>query len=235
MSGIKNKKIISYEDNHRLNKNKIIEKLCNRCNKWLPCTQEYFHKNKCSPDGLFPYCKECNIKASSKRQEENKEYLSGYMKEYYINNIDTMIENAKRANKSNPEQYKLKQSEYRHNNKDKMIEYTKRYSNKKHNITKTEWGNCLSYFNYSCAYCGMTQEEAKEKYGQYLHREHVDHNGSNGIDNCVPACKGCNSEKHQDKLEIWYNESNSKFDHNRLNKVMQWITEDYKTVIKKVV
>lgn len=102
--------------------------------------------------------------------------------------------------------------------------------NKNHDITKKEWESCLKYFNHSCAYCGILNNEAKKKYNNYLHKEHVDHNGSNKIDNCVPACKSCNSKKWEFTLEEWYSEDNENFTYERLDKIKKWINEDYKNV-----
>ena len=60
---------INYEKKHK-EVDGVLYKYCSIHNKhfpneeeaWFPCTEEYFHKNKSSPDGLYPYCKRCNIK-----------------------------------------------------------------------------------------------------------------------------------------------------------------------------
>ena len=38
----------------------------------------------------------------------------------------------------------------------------------------------------------------------YLHKEHFDDEGTNTIDNCVPACKSCNSSKGVKPFENWF-------------------------------
>lgn len=65
-----------------------------------------------------------------------------------------------------------------------------------------------------------------------LHREHVDDDGSADLDNCVPSCQSCNSEKHTSTLDDWYNSSNYKFEQWRYDKIIKWITEDYKKYIE---
>lgn len=94
---------------------------------------------------------------------------------------------------------------------------------KTHNITETEWNVCKRYFNYECAYCGMTEEEHKLLYNEQLHKEHVINNGSNKLDNCIPACKSCNSSKHYYDIDEWYNTNNPIYNRRRYNKIKQWM------------
>jgi hypothetical protein len=70
-------KKIPYEENHR-ELNGLLEKKCNICDKWYPCTSEYFYPNKGNKtDGLCPECKTCTVKRSMKRnQEYREEYLA---------------------------------------------------------------------------------------------------------------------------------------------------------------
>ena len=97
---------------------------------------------------------------------------------------------------------------------------------KMHNITDEEWKICLEYFSDSCAYCGMTLEDHLNKYKERLHREHVIHDGDNELSNCVPSCKICNSQKHTYTLEEWYNENNSKFTSDRMDRILTWMYYD---------
>ena len=114
--------------------------------------------------------------------------------------------------------------EYNKKNKDKIARYNAyRQQHKTHTLTKKEWNKCLEYFDNSCAYCGMSMEEHKNLYKQSLHKEHVRNDGSNGIENCVPACKHCNSQKRTYLLEDWYNETNPKFERERLDKIYEWM------------
>jgi len=113
------------------------------------------------------------------------------------------------------------------NNRDKLKQYRELHKN--HEISKKEWQACLKYFNNSCAYCGMSNEDHKKKYKQQLHKEHVDDNGSNKLDNCVPSCKLCNSSKKGFILEEWYYKNDfSNHTKDRLDKIYKWINEDYK-------
>lgn len=99
---------------------------------------------------------------------------------------------------------------------------------KTHEITNEEWLLCKEYFNNSCAYCGISYENHKKIYNQDLHKEHVNHVGSNKLDNCVPSCKICNSSKKDKEFLSWYNEDNVVFTKERIDKIHNWLNEDYK-------
>ena len=79
------------------------------------------------------------------------------------------------------------------NNKDKLPMY--REAHQDHDITDEEWFTCLNHFNNSYAYCGLSEQEQYKLYNEQFHREHVIHDGSNYIDNCIPACTRCNTSK----------------------------------------
>lgn len=51
----------------------------------------------------------------------------------------------------------------------------------------------------NCVYCGISDKEAKELYGQYLNTDKKVPELGYKKTNCVPACKACNTAK----LNIW--------------------------------
>lgn len=117
--------------------------------------------------------------------------------------------------------------EWQQNNRDKVNSYSRqRWSNKKHNIPEKEWRRCKEYFDYRCAYCGMSEDKHKEIYKQQLHKEHVVHDGRDDIKNCIPSCKGCNSSKHTKTLNEWYDTNNHVYSRNRYLKIYQWLRYD---------
>jgi 5-methylcytosine-specific restriction endonuclease McrA len=126
-----------------------------------------------------------------------------------------------------------KTKEYYKDNLSKFQEYNKDRRHKNHNITIKEWNACKNYFNNSCAYCSMTLEEHKIKYKEDLHKEHVIHNGENNLSNCIPSCKSCNSSKWEFTLEKWYNEKNGNYTIERLDKILKWLSDDYKKFIEQ--
>ena len=85
-------------------------KLCKKCNN----TKEFleFSKKKSNKDGLNNWCKECN-----------KEYL----KNYYLENKESLNDKNKSNYHIKSEYYKLKSKEYRNENKEYYSEYHKKY------------------------------------------------------------------------------------------------------------
>jgi hypothetical protein len=167
-----------YEECHRIN-NGVLEKLCSICGEWLPCTEEYFYTNKSSlQDGLFPECKKCTKERAKIWTSENHEKVL----------IAKRKDNAKPIRKKYHREVVYKRrakngyfKEYR----EKNIDIWDKYKHTDHEITKQEWEQCKKYFNYSCAYCGISEKESKEKYKNKLHKEHVIHKGENDLSNCI--------------------------------------------------
>jgi len=124
------------------------------------------------------------------------------------------------------------QKTYQQNNPEKMKKYNKIRSNKKHNITKQEWINCKNYFNNSCVYCGITEEEHRKLFKQDLHKDHLIDDGRNDLKNCVPACKSCNSHKWAFTLNKWYSKENPNFTKEKYLKIYNWIRYDCKKYIE---
>jgi hypothetical protein len=226
---------IPYEQNHKYIDN-IVHKLCSDCEKWYPITNEYFYKNKSSSDGYFPYCKNCTKNRSTKWQEDNYEqYQQGFLKRMReaLKKPEKKQYNRQLARKQKESGY---YKEYQLKNKDYFSEYHRnRRMNKSHEISDYEWVKCKEYFNHTCAYCGLPENEhyiiyAGEEKKTDFHKEHVDHNGSNKIDNCVPACQMCNSSKWAFSLDEWYTQDNPNFTKERLDKIHKWLDEDYKLI-----
>lgn len=196
----------------------------------FPMTSDFFYKNKTNKtDGFYPYCKRCSIKKSRDHQIKYPEKHNDAVKRQYKNNNhgyrDTTkkrVEDHRRAGY---------QKEWRRNNRDKVAKYNQdRVTTKTHTISKREWEECLKYFDNSCAYCGLTMNESKEKYNRSLHKEHVIPDGSNGIDNCVPACQSCNSSKGRKNVEDWYLVDNNNYTRARYRKILKWLCGDYSTI-----
>ncbi len=204
-------------------------KICKWCNKEKPLT-DFYSENKKKVDGTpyiyyHPECKECTKDSATKwrKKPENREKF---------------LENRKRMN-SKPKQKALvkKRSQkfreigyykkWQDENKDKIQLYNQfRNMHKKHDITEEEWYICKEYFNFECAYCGMNEIDHLILYNQQLHKDHVDHEGSNDITNCVPACKVCNSSKKTNTIEEWYNSNNSTYSEERIHKIFNWLFID---------
>lgn len=222
------RRLIKWEETHKYIDG-VDHKICGHCAKWFPANEEYFYKKKINQtDGLDTYCKAC-IVLKAKNSNFDYESMKKKSREWKMKK-----ENRERVNRHH-KKYKEagKETEWRRNNKDKVKEYIqKRTSHKKHEISKREWEYCKEYFDYSCAYCGIHEDEAKIKYNNYLHKEHVNHDGSNRLDNCVPSCKSCNGSKNVYSLGEWYNKENHRFNRRRLNKIKKWLNGDYEYYIE---
>ena len=113
--------------------------------------------------------------------------------------------------------------EWRRLNKDKIKQYNLERSHKSHDITNEELLELYDYADHSCMYCGRSENEALEIYNQKLHKDHAYNEGSNGIDNCILACKGCNCRKHTKDWDEWYTEDNPLYDETRFWKITKWL------------
>ena len=209
--------------------NGIEYKYCSYGNHWLEINYENFYYIEKSYDGLHTYCKKCTSKKAYKWGKDNRERkLVSYRK-------DSARPERRQKQKEGMKKYREegRAKEWQQNNKEKIREYNKnRQMHKKHEITKEEWENCKNYFNYRCAYCGLAVEKHfkmrnSELKQTDLHKEHVDHEGSNDLSNCVPSCHSCNSSKYYYSLENWYVSTKDFFSEERLSKIHKWLTEDY--------
>lgn len=218
---------IQWNKYHRINENNNIERQCTLCEDWLEENVDNFYMlNKSYPEkGYMGRCKKCAGKSA---------------REWNITHVDKCRESYKKNHK-NPDRKAIEKernllrkekgyfSDYQKKHPDKMIEYTKNHRH--HDITETEWQGCLEVFDCKCAYCGISEKEHKEKFGERLHKDHVDHEGYNDVRNAVPGCKQCNSYKWQHDMEEWYRKQKF-FSEEKLQMIKWWITEGYKNCIE---
>ena len=199
-------------------------KKCSVCKIEKTLIDFYEQKKLSKTKGAYiyrnPECKECTMKRSTlwRKKEENRDSYLESQKKRNERFTKEMRENGKRR-RLNGEQKKWVSL-----NRDKVNSYTRfRTMNKTHDITHEEWEECKTYFDYACAYCGIHETNAKETLGNLLHKEHVEHEGSNKIDNCVPACKSCNSKKWKFHISEWYNIENEIYNKDREKKIFEWL------------
>lgn len=61
--------------------------------------------------------------------------------------------------------------------------------------TRSQWKFRLAAYHQRCAYCGIHARDTPEGYLTRDHVQPVRRNGSDKIENIVPACWRCNSRK----------------------------------------
>lgn len=212
-------------------------KKCNICNE-IKDESDFYQYNVKNSKGIphlyiQPYCKSCCKQKHMDWYRRNKEKAKISYDLY--NNSD--IGRARSKENSRRRRENGSYAKYQQSHSKEMKEYRlNRESHKTHNISKEEWEECKKYFNYQCAYCGLSLEDHYIKYKQEIrksdfHKEHVINDGANNLSNCVPSCKVCNSLKHDLELEEWYRKQ-SFFSEEKLNKIYKWLNEDYKQYIK---
>jgi len=227
-----------YEDN----KDKITE--CQRRRyvenkkQILKYQKEYYKLNKLNiSERSKQYNKENKkqiLEYQKQYYEDNKEKVLMKSKLWYENNKDSVAIQSKQYYESNKERIAKQSKQYYKENREERLEYSKQYSKenrvryrqhwqkymmKKNELTCTltikQWGKIKKYFNNSCAYCGMTEEEHYMIYGEQLHQDHfipLSKGGGYKVSNIIPACRSCNSSKHNNFFNDWY------FDYKHYNK-----------------
>lgn len=200
------------------------KKKCKWCGE-IKNIYQFYQQEKTYSNGepyiyVHPECKECTMKNSTKWRKENPEQY----KVFYTNRNQKPYFKKKMRVAANKQREEGKQDTWRKNNPDKVKMYNKNHRN--HDITDQEWFDCLDYFNNNCAYCGLPEEIQYKLYNEQFHKEHVIHDGTNYIDNCIPSCTRCNTSKHDSEFNDWYNEENDIFSKRRLNKIIKWMTKD---------
>lgn len=202
-------------------------KICNQCEE-EKSIEEYYTQNKTKANGeeyLYynPKCRECIRHNLYQWRAENPERSNENNKRWNSTERGMKF----RRDVSRRVRSEGKYREWQRNNPDKIRDYQiNREQNKTHKISKYEWLECKRYFNHSCAYCGLTEEDHLKEHKQQLHKEHVIHDGSNEIVNCIPACKPCNSSKGEKIVGEWYSNSNPTYTKEREDKIYAWLTKD---------
>lgn len=173
-------------------------KICNKCNKELPNTSEYFHKSKECKDGLRGYCKKCQFEHNKIYNEKNKELR----KKLRRNRYEKHKEEEKQYCKDYSEKNKEYLINYRKENVARKRIVNQKHRSKKHNLKATltikEWETIKLYFNNKCCYCERDLPLEVE------HFVPIKSGGEYTKYNILPACKSCNVSKRSKTFEEWY-------------------------------
>ena len=204
-------------------------KICTKCGEDKEYKdfyfKEYINKDGIKSYGFNPTCIECDKEDSKNRILNNRE---SHLKALKKNNARPETRLIKRENTR-----KRREAGYFYNFFEKYPEKLKEYYNnhRQHDISTKEWNNELKVFDYKCVYCDISETDAKKKYGERLHKDHVIYDGYNDIRNSAPACKDCNSKKWQTEFEKWFREQEF-FSEDKLELIKWWTSEGYKLYIE---
>jgi len=226
-----------YKDYH-----KIIDgveyKQCKDCLEWFIMNNDNFGIDNKNKDKYNVRCKKCNYEYNDILYLKDKERRIAKAVDWWENNKERHRENHRRYERTpkfkkwmrkNQIEMKDYRSQYRKDHPEQMRKYSQQHRN--HDITESEWRKELKVFNYQCAYCGMSEEESLNVYGEVLHKDHGNHEGYNDLRNAIPACKSCNSKKHQYNMEEWYRQEEF-YNEERLQFIYWWLIEGYKDCIE---
>ena len=170
-------------------------KFCSVCKKELP--HKEFSKSAENKDGYKSCCKKCSSiqrKEYLSRPEVKKskrEYDKKWAKKFY---------STKAGKAMNKKHIHIRKSR-------KVKAY--------YNYSPMTWKETLEEFEYSCAYCGKSDDNLQQEHIIPLSKQ-----GPYTKQNIIPACSFCNGSKHNHNLNDWYPEQSfySKDRHEKINK-----------------
>ena len=204
-----------------------VMKRCGKCGRWLVASTVNFHKDKGCKYGLHSKCKECKNNCYKEYREANKEKITKYGKEwreanpeYHKQWYETNPEYHKEWREANPEYYK----EWRQSPQGQVAYFNSHHKRRVKEeqqgsgITKEQWLECMSFFDWKCAYSG---ERLSNKTRSVDHIVPLNSGGDNMIWNCVPMTRSLNSSKNSNNMEEWYKEQEC-YDPKRLAKIYEW-------------
>ena len=159
--------------------------------------KKYYAKNK---DKILAYYKTWYA--------QNKQINSAYKKKWY---------QEKMKDPKYVEKERLRKRIYGRENSDKaLIRWHKRYGSDEEfrkkaiqnsfntrykrkkaigRVTKQEWEDILSKFNFKCVFCGTTEKITRD------HIIPISRGGENMAQNIQPLCRSCNAKKHTKLME----------------------------------
>lgn len=176
---------------------------------------------------------------------ENREHLASYSKDYYSKNREHCLGYEFNYRQRNKEMLATKDRIYYEENKERISQVKKEYYNDNphiyskarhtrrsklkeqvNDLTESQYNKTLDYFNNSCSYCGMSNDEHLETFNQKLHQDHivpVNDNGGFTKGNIIPSCKTCNSSKNAKSFKKWY-KTYKHFNEGRYDNILSFIS-----------
>ena len=170
--------------------------------------------------------KEARAEKDKKYYEANKEAILEYHKKYYEENKDDIVEYHKKYYEENKDDIAERRKKHYEANKDDILEQQKKRHKKYYNtpqgqvaafnscsrrrakeqnqgdgITKEQWLEMMSFFNWECAYSGKTLTKETRSID---HIDPLNNGGENEIWNCIPMDRSLNCSKQDKEMLDWY-------------------------------
>ena len=175
--------------------------------------KKYYERNKykiLSRQKTYREQNKDKISAQHKEyREQNKDKIAVYKKEYYEQNKDKILAQKK-------EYYQSPKGQISRFNKD--IKRRAKERELGNGITADQWLECMSFFDWKCAYSGETLTKETRSLDHIIP---LNKGGANEIWNVVPMFRSFNSSKYDRDMIEWY-EQQEYFSEERLAKIREW-------------
>lgn len=150
------------------------------------------------------YVERCR-QASKERYHNNKEEYALRWADYFSENKEIIRERQRQYYRENAEELRRRWREYYRTDKGQLA--SRRASHRRRereslteiDFSEDEWLFCLEFFESTCAYCGITDEDMTMD-----HFIPVSKLGSFTADNIIPCCSSCNSSKRDSDFFEWF-------------------------------
>ena len=197
--GANKDKIAEHHKRYReANKDKIAER-----------HKQYYENNKDRIAERHKQWCEDNPEYSKQYYQDNKDKKAEYNKRYYEANKDKILEQNKRYHQTPQGKVAL----FNAINKRRLKEQEQGSG-----ITKDQWLEMMSFFNWRCAYSGETLTKGTRSID---HIVPLNSDGDNMVWNCVPMKLNYNSSKYDKDMLEWYKEQDF-YSEARLVKIYEW-------------
>lgn len=229
----------------------MITKICTRCSKALPATNQYFNKCSDNKSGLQSDCKDCSRERFRKYYLKNKNRLVEKSRKFRKENPELWKAIYKQSKEKNKEKISLKFKQYYYENiekrrklwadwyeinKDKSSEYGKKYKkenknkvnvwrNKRRQLKKNTVSDLSIQDWIKCLEFFNFRDAYTGKKMKAISQDHIiplSKGGGYTKNNIVPCEKSINSSKLNKDLMDWYTKQPF-FDKEKLQRIYQWI------------
>lgn len=182
-------------------------KTCTKCGQTKPRTNEFFYRNKRSPDGLRPDCSECGKARSNKYASENRQRTRQKANEWRSKNLERKNQANRQWYAKNKAKIRAKwKSDYQENpEKFKISSRVRRAREKGVVFERYTWQQVVEKWGSVCHICGdlidlhAPRQMRIPGWEVGLHLDHVipiSKGGPDTLENVKPSHGLCNIQKN---------------------------------------